>query len=684
MQETLSPREAVLQTAGRLQEGPPTRGAGGWHKWVVSTACTLRNAHPAASAADIEAGLLAMGAAPANADEQVEVREAARDAARKAYHNTFAPLSTVSTHLTPRSTGAAPLPTGPAPTEPAPLQPELPPKPKGPARLYDLKPWVPCERTAEYLAWFTERGIHPETVRAHGISLSRPMAYKGDTRLFLAFPFFAQGRHVNTHHRRDERREDGSRNRITRLDPNCPLAPYGIDEVQVDEVVWVEGQPDRMVVWQEYGPSVVSVANGSNDRLEWLDDEYVRAKLGGVKRHVFAGDMDEVGQNLMRELARRLGRHKAHFVRWPEGVHDANDALLKLGGDELRRLIRSAEPYPLSGVGPSAVRRAEMDRIRREGFPQGLTAGLGGDLDALWRMNRAEMGEFTVVTGAPGGGKTEIMTFLAVQDAKLHGRKSGIYSPESGTVAMYANKLVETYCQRDIIEVGESEFQNAADWVDDHMLILDDALHPQNRSYSPEEVFQWAEEAVQLRGIRNLFIDPWNRLAHTLLRGETIDAYLRRQHGRIISLMKIYGVNVYVGVHPHQLRKIEKGEREGEYPVVSTYDLAGGAEWFNAASNLLSMWRARAEAHRAWPVEMHVLKVKHRWNGDPTGGVVNLSYDTRRRIYIPYSTGTASPAVAAYGTARPPLPGVTATPPRLVPAAAPVGNYGGSDEDAPF
>ena len=53
---------------------------------------------------------------------------------------------------------------------------------------------------------------------------------------------------------------------------------------------------------------------------------------------------------MAEELARRIGKYKCYRVRWPDGINDANEMLVKYGGKKLEEVISKAEEYPVEGL----------------------------------------------------------------------------------------------------------------------------------------------------------------------------------------------------------------------------------------------------------------------------------------------------------------------------------------------
>jgi hypothetical protein len=129
----------------------------------------------------------------------------------------------------------------------------------------------------------------------------------------------------------------------------CVNVPSGMFLVRQNGCVLVTGNCDKLSVEVAGITSCVSVPNGApSESAKNLDNHlsYLHGtpQLNGIKKFIIATDNDGPGRSLKNELVRRLGPEKCWTVEWPEGVKDANEALVKLGADSLIDLINSAEP----------------------------------------------------------------------------------------------------------------------------------------------------------------------------------------------------------------------------------------------------------------------------------------------------------------------------------------------------
>jgi twinkle protein len=227
-------------------------------------------------------------------------------------------------------------------------------------------------------------------------------------------------------------------------------------------------------------------------------------------------------------------------------------------------------------------------------------------------------GEFTVVTGVPGSGKSAWVDDLAVNMAAMHDWRIGVYSPENQPVARHITMLAAKYVGLPFFDgpTPRMTIEQASDahaWLDEHFAFL-----------LPKEptldcVLDLARALVYRKGIRGLILDPWNEIDHSRPAGLTETEYISQSLSRIRAFARDNGVHVWVVAHPTKLIK----DVSGHYPVPTLYDIAGSAHWYNKADNGISIWRDKEDA--GTPVDIHVKKIRFREVGQL--GIAQLHYD---------------------------------------------------------
>ncbi|XP_022142549.1 primase homolog protein isoform X2 [Momordica charantia] len=128
---------------------------------------------------------------------------------------------------------------------------------------------------------------------------------------------------------------------------------YGIDDINdADEVIIVEGEMDKLSVEEAGFLNCISVPGGAPRKVS---TDSVLPSIEKVSHIILATDSDEPGQALAEELARRLGKHRCWRVDWPykddfNRFKDANEILVHLGPDALKRALKNAKSYEHSNA----------------------------------------------------------------------------------------------------------------------------------------------------------------------------------------------------------------------------------------------------------------------------------------------------------------------------------------------
>lgn len=459
------------------------------------------------------------------------------------------------------------------------------------------------------VAWFQSRGISESVVRRNRIE-ARAVVMPGNqvAERAIAFPYLRDGEIVNVQYRTADKR--------FKLEAECELVLYGLDDVQAGEpLIFVEGQMDKLSLEEAGYLSCVSVPNGANiSSAEWL--ESAADKLCAASYFVLAGDNDEPGRKLQDELARRLGPEKCWRVEWPEGCKDANDVLVKHGREEVISAIECAQPLPINGIVTLSELYPELERLYRSGIQPGEHTGW----DSLTAHYRPRAGEWTMLTGAPGSGKSTFLDALLMNLALGSHWRFALFSPEQMPLQQHAAQLLELW-QGQPFSPGPTERMTWGD-VKEGIETLGDYfkfLQPEEGDLSVDGILKLARACVTRYGINGLVIDPWNEIEHSRPEYMSETEYIGQSLTKLRRFARHYNLHIWILVHPTKLQK----NTDGSYPVASPYDAAGSAHWFNKADMILSIWRNKTNPDA--PVEIHTQKVRFRENGSL--GVAKLYYD---------------------------------------------------------
>lgn len=458
-------------------------------------------------------------------------------------------------------------------------------------KQYIKPPEIKVELSDRTVNYFKSRGISKATLANWKIGESVeffPQIEK--RRKAINFNYYRNGDLINIKYR------DGEKN--FKMVSGAELIFYGIDNIKDSDIAYiVEGEMDALSLHEAGIYSVVSVPNGAskgNQRLDYLDNcyEYFKDK----KKIILCTDADDAGLALRNELARRLGKYRCTYVDF-NGYKDANEALMQKGPEVLRNLLKDAKPFPLEGVINIDDIWDNVILFNEKGV-KNYSLGLDSTDDYL----NISMGEWTVVTGIPNSGKSDVFDQIAVNLALKYNFRSAFFAPESfpyeGHIKRLANKLNETNCDADKLNQSKS-------FIEEHFYFVKIDLE----NLSLKSILEKFRELVFQKGVNILCIDPWNMLDHSAQKDYT---YVGALLSQITQFVQQTGTHLFLIAHP---RKMES--ENGTYKVPTPYDISGSSDFFNKAYNCLTVFRKLNERTKfdSDAVEIHVQKVKRKENG---------------------------------------------------------------------
>ncbi|WP_179283471.1 AAA family ATPase [Bordetella genomosp. 9] len=475
--------------------------------------------------------------------------------------------------------------------------------------------------------FFAQRGISQATLQRNRIGVGKEWFPQVEAeRSCITFPFLRGGECVNVKYRTPDK--------LFRMAAGAERVLYGLDDI-TSVLIWVEGEMDKLSMEEAGYQNCVSVPDGAPapeaknyaNKFDFMDCP----ELAAVNQHIIAVDNDPPGRRLQEELIRRLGPSKCLIVDWPEGCKDANDVLVKLGPDELQRRVIDARPVPVDGTSRARDYRGQVWRRYAGEIPKGFSTGWTA-LDPLYKILP---GDWTLVTGIPGSGKSEWLDALAINLARGEGWNFAVYSPENDPVDYHLEKMAEKvigkpFDQGQTERMSVVEVEEAMDFLDDHFTHL-----------IPEEptlgaLLDRAAELVTHRGIRGLILDPWNEIVHERAGAASETDYISVAISRIRRFSRQHGVHTWVVAHP---TKLQKDNSTGKYPVPTPYDVAGSAHWRNKADNCITVHRDQLDRDK--PVQIHVQKIRKKFLGRV--GMAELRYDQVTGRYQNFDGATLAP-----------------------------------------
>lgn len=484
-------------------------------------------------------------------------------------------------------------------------------------------PRPPLPISAKLLAYLTSRGISEATITAMKITegVEKMPAADGQWRDMntLQFNYYLGGELINVKYRTGDKR--------FRLCTGARLIPYNIDAIlNTDECIITEGEMDALSFYECGRHDVVSVPNGANSNLEYLDD-FIESHFDNKQTIYIASDTDSRGVMLRDELLRRFGPERCRVLEYGEGCKDANEHLMRYGRESLLKCLADAPETKAEGVFTVSDFEQSLDALFDHGMQPGVTIGH----DNFDKLCSFETKRLCIVTGIPGSGKSEFIDEMAERLNIRYGWKFAFFSPENAPLAYHASKLIEKFTG--------SKFKKGYLDIDAYTQVK---KHLENNVFfiMPENfrlatILEKAKYLVRRKGIKCLVIDPYNRLEDEAGNGSET-RYISRILDDLANFAQQNDVMVILMAHPTKLKK-----ENGVVDPPTLYDISGSAHFYNKADFGIIVHRYRKNDKKPNAdgeknenkVLVRVAKVKFRHLGEP--GDAFFRYNIRNGRYSP-------------------------------------------------
>ena len=470
------------------------------------------------------------------------------------------------------------------------------------------KPHAPMEPRA--LAWFAKRGISQSTLEALKVTEGEEwMPQKNGKINTVQFNYYRDGQLINTKYRTGDK--------CFKLCSGAELIPYNIDAIKGQkECIIVEGEMDALSFYEVGRHDVISVPNGANTNLDYLDD-YIDDYFEDKETIFIAVDTDTKGVILRDELIRRFGADRCRVVDFGEDCKDANEHLMAHGKESLLQCLVQAPEIKVEGVFTISDFEQSLDTIWEYGLQKGVTMG-HENIDQLISF---ETKRLCLVTGYPGSGKSEFIDEMAERLNIRYGWRFAYFSPENAPLAYHASKLVEKFTgkhfDRQHLSIGE--YTQVKRHLEQNFFFISPS------DYKVATILDKAKYLVRRRGIKVLVIDPYNRLEDEKGGMKETD-YISLLLDRLTNFAQQNDVLVILMAHPTKPAK----NKEGKIDPPTLYDISGSAHFFNKADFGIVVHRDKANDL----VEIKIEKVKFRHLGMP--GIAYMKYNLNNGRYTPY------------------------------------------------
>ena len=465
---------------------------------------------------------------------------------------------------------------------------------------------------AKALAWFASRGISEQTLRALNVTEGLEwMPQTGKPENTVQFNYYRGEELANVKYRTGRKE--------FKLVSGAELLPYNINAIGgTPECVITEGEMDALSFVECGRTDVVSVPNGANANLDYLDD-YLEQYFDDKETIYIAVDTDTKGVVLRDELMRRFGVERCRVVEYGEGCKDANEHLIKYGKASLLQCLADAPETKIDGVFTISDFEGALDALFESGWQKGVTIG-HPNFDKLCSF---ETKRLCVVTGVPGSGKSEFIDEIAERLNVRYGWRFAYFSPENAPLAYHASKLIEKFTGKRFSkrDLPYLEYKKVKEHLERGFYFISP---PDN--FKLDNILDKAKSLVRRKGIKALVIDPYNRLESEMGRGQTETNYISELLDRLTTFAQRHDVLVILMAHP----KKQQRNSDGDLEAPTLYDISGSANFFNKADFGIVVHRNRITKN----VDVHVQKVKFRHLGEV--GTAHFHYNLNNGRYVPY------------------------------------------------
>jgi twinkle protein len=383
---------------------------------------------------------------------------------------------------------------------------------------------------------------------------------------------------------------------------------YGINDILgQDEVYIVEGEMDKLAMYEIGIKNCISVPNGANDN----DDVWQNSKkyLEGIEKFIIATDCDEKGNELAEKIAQRLGRWKCARVTFQN--KDANGELLE-GREKLLEAIKTAKKYPVSGTYSSEDLLDGIFQLYDNGLPEKIYPKCKsfGNLKNIFSVMR---GHLVTVTGIPSHGKSEFMEWYTMNLVKDYNMKMAFFSPEHHPLELHKTKFIQKFIGKSFFfepRITKDEILEYNEWAKEKIYLT---TTEKGEFPTWDWLFDKMKEQMYGYGIDIFCIDAFNKLDFTS--GDNHLKQINQVLAKLTMFAQMHNVIIFLVAHPTKMKK-----ENGIYECPTLYDVSGSADFRNQTHDGFAIYRHFSqEEFQEEFTEFINLKTKYSFQGEITG-----------------------------------------------------------------
>lgn len=461
---------------------------------------------------------------------------------------------------------------------------------------------------------FEKQKITQDTLTHFKIGKVKKYFSEGENILScVAFPYFQDGELVNYVYK----------NKYKTSEIGGVETFFNIDQADINHTYIVLDEME-VLTFHECGiTNVISLFSIKDKSLESLN--LIEDKINEIKKITLAFPNTEEGNMFKTELLRRIGAEKCWIVQPPEEKHTWNKVLVEYGKSKFLYLLDTAKPIPVRGIFTIDDVEEQYDNL----YYNGLRRGYKTHFPTLDQYYTVVPGQWTVVTGIPGHGKSNVLDSIMVNLAKYENWNFGIFSPENQPIERQFANISEkfnlaTFDLHKENRITEEQKENTKIWLREHFSVI---LPDEDESWNIDGILSKARVLVYRKGIKGLVIDPWNEIDHSRPPGQTETEYISSVLTKIRQFARSMFVHVWLVAHPAKLYK----DKDGKYPVPTPYDISGSAHFRNKADNAITVWRNVGYEDQS-VVDIHIQKIRFKEVGKV--GLCSLRFDHNTGSYV--------------------------------------------------
>lgn len=287
-----------------------------------------------------------------------------------------------------------------------------------------------------------------------------------------------------------------------------------------------------------------------------------------------------------------------------------------------------AEGEILKGAYSAELYADDIEDMRINGIGRGVSIGWAG----LEQFYTVPKGQWTVVTGFSGSGKSTFLDNVYVQLAKNQGWKFLICSPENQPIRRHIAGLMEIYSGRKFGMydpeqphfkekwfMTTDEYREAYAFVCEHFYFI----NPPDTEFTVDGIIGIAQEVYDNHfQFDGMVLDPYNEIEHKRPNGMSETEYISTVLQKFRNFARRLEIHFWFVAHPtkpvrisvkYSADEVDESIRKPVYQRATLFDISGSANWKNKCDFGLIVHRDMND--KTAPSIIEVEKVRFRENG---------------------------------------------------------------------